>query len=145
MCAARNIESTGARPAGDQRSLTRLFQGPRRSNRLRHPPATGHNATGSVCVLQEPACGGQRGERPAGCGQAGRARARGPAPRPSLNKFPFAAADAAVRVAPDPSSLFSQGWPRNRCSLGGIAPVLKPSRPSGRGLQRVSCRLLGGI
>ena len=66
MCAARNIESTGARPAGDQRSLTRLFQGPRRSNRLRHPPATGHNATGSVCVLQEPACGGQRGERPAG-------------------------------------------------------------------------------
>ena len=97
-------------------------------------------------MLQGPACGGQRGERLSlrarrARGQAG--RARGPAP--SLNQFPFAAADAAGRVAPDPSSLFSQGAPPNKFSLGGIAPVLKPSQPSGRGLQRFSCCLLCGI
>ena len=73
-------------------------------------------------MLQGPACGGQRGERLSlrarrARGQAG--RARGPAP--SLNQFPFAAADAAGRVAPDPSSLFSQGGPPNKFPFGGIS------------------------
>jgi len=40
--------------------------------------------------------------------------------QPKSNTFHFIVADAVVTPPPDPSGLFSQGWPPDKLPLGGI-------------------------